>query len=238
MPFNDTTGPWVTFHGAAQAVTGSMHSLEFRGQRVLFDCGLMLGHSTFVREHNRTFPFPAPAVHAVLLSHAHVDHCGRLPDLVRHGFRGPVYCTPATRDLLAIMLADSARIQEQDAWVEQVLGRIDEGSLCLLDAARDVAQVLEQCVPVVYGTTVEVGDGLTARFHDAGHLLGSAMIEVTCPLGGETRTITYTGDLGRSALRFLHAPAPLPASDLVISESTYGGRTHQPVSDLMHRLRD
>src|SRR5581483_5713248 len=228
--------PRVTFFGAAQAVTGSMHLLEVNGQRLLLDCGLVLGRNPEVHERNRHFPFPPAEIDAVLLSHAHVDHCGNLPNLVRQGFRGPIYCTPATRDLLAIMLADSARIQRQEALVGRILGQADEDS-CSLYSGAEVDDTLQQCIPVEYDTWVEVGDGVRARLHDAGHLLGSAMIELACTIAGGLRTITFTGDLGRGSLDFLRAPSPLPASDLIISESTYGGRTHQSIADLTETLQ-
>jgi metallo-beta-lactamase family protein len=233
-----SAGPWVTFYGAAQAVTGSMHLLEANGQRFLLDCGLVLGHGPDTHERNHRFPFLPSTIDAVLLSHAHVDHCGNLPNLVRQGFHGPIYCTPATRDLLQIMLADSARIQRQEALVSRIVGRASEETTGTLYNAVEVEQTVQQCVPVDYETPVEVGDGVRARFLDAGHLLGSAMIEVTCQSQGATRTITYTGDLGRASLNFLRAPAPLPASDLIISESTYGGRTHQSMEHLTRTLQE
>lgn len=226
--------PSVTFYGAAQAVTGSMHLLQANGQRYLLDCGLILGQSTDVRERNRRFPFEPGSLRAVLISHAHIDHCGNVPNLVRQGFAGPIYCTPATRDLLAIMLTDSARIQADEA----AGGGIDESSTGTLYTGREVEQTLRLCAPVPYDAPVELGAGITARFVDAGHLLGSAMIVVTCTGPYGTRTVTYTGDLGRSGLNFLCPPAPLPESDLVISESTYGGRMHQSFVELSATFQD
>src|ERR1043165_5585681 len=226
-------GVSVTFLGAAQTVTGSMHLLETPDARILLDCGLMLGHRDDVHRRNLQFPFAAPYIDAVLLSHAHIDHCGNLPNLVRQGFTGPIYCTPATRDLLAIMLADSAKIQAEEAAYAH---HVDEFSTSLLYTAREVEQTLTQCVTAPYAVSREIGEGIRFRFLDAGHLLGSAMIVVTCDIDGSTRTITFTGDLGRDALHFLHSPEALPTSDLIISESTYGGRVHQSPITLNERL--
>ena len=230
-----TSAIHVTFHGAAQTVTGSMHLVETPDARILLDCGLLLGRREDVHERNRQFPFAPPYIDAVLLSHAHIDHCGNLPNLVRQGFTGPIYCTPATHDLLGIMLADSAKIQADEA---AHAPKVDEFSTGTLYTGREVAQTLEQCVRVPYGTLHDIADGVRFHFLEAGHLLGSAMIVVTCDFEGGTRTLSFTGDLGRDALHFLRKPAPLPASDLVISESTYGGRMHQPSASLNRRLHE
>src|SRR2546427_2579813 len=138
------TGISVTFLGAAQTVTGSMHLLETSDARILLDCGLMLGRRDDVHRRNLQFPFAAPYIDAVLLSHAHIDHCGNLPNLVRQGFSGPIYCTPATLDLLGVMLGDSARIHEEEAYVLSILGRSDPQPLYTHD---DVARTIERCVP-------------------------------------------------------------------------------------------
>jgi metallo-beta-lactamase family protein len=229
------TGISVTFHGAAQMVTGSMHLLETPETRILLDCGLMFGQGEGVQRRNARFPFSAAWIDAVLLSHAHIDHCGNLPNLVRQGFTGPIYCTPATRDLMAIMLADSAKIQAEEA---AFMPRLDECSTGMLYTGKEVEQTLTQCVTVPYETPHAIAANARFRFHDAGHLLGSAMVSVTCDVQRETRTITFTGDLGRDNLHFLHKPAPLPPSDLVICESTYGGRLHQSPAALHRRLHE
>src|SRR5260370_41324818 len=229
------TGITVTFHGAAQTVTGSMHLLETPDARILLDCGLMLGQHDDAHMRNREFPFAASWIDAVLLSHAHIDHCGNLPNLVRQGFTGPIYCTPATHDLMAIMLADSAKIQAEEA---AFAPKFDECSTAMLYTGKEVAQTLTQCVTVPYGSSCEIAAGMQFHFLDAGHLLGSAMIAVICEVQGESRSITYTGDLGRDALHFLRKPAALPASDMVICESTYGGRLHQSPVSLNQRLHE
>lgn len=215
-----------------------MHLVEAADLRLLLDCGLVLGWSSYAQERNRNFPFAPSSLAAVVLSHAHIDHCGNLPNLVRQGFDGPIYCTPATRSLLSIMLADSARIQEQEAALERIVGRVDESTTGLLYTSREVQRTLQQCVTVPYDQPTQIRPGLQVRFVDAGHLLGSAMVALTVDAPAGESTITYTGDLGRPGLKFLREPAPMPAADLIICESTYGGRTHQPLEELADKLQD
>jgi metallo-beta-lactamase family protein len=230
--------PRLTFHGAAQFVTGSMHLLEADGRRFLLDCGIVLGRSAAVVERNRNFPFPARSIDAVIISHAHVDHCGNLPNLIAQGFAGPIYCTAATRDLMAIMLSDSARIQEEQAEVGRIIGLADECSTGSIYSGHQVQIALERCVAIAYDRPFALAPGVRACFADAGHLLGSATTQITIDAAGGEQTLTYTGDLGRPALHFLRAPAPLPASDVVVSECTYGARTHQSVAELARVLKD
>jgi metallo-beta-lactamase family protein len=229
--------PAVTFWGAAQTVTGSMHLVEAGGRRLLLDCGLFRGPRDESRRRNLEFPFDPRSLDAVILSHAHIDHCGNLPNLVRQGFAGPIYCTPATRDLMAIMLSDSARIQEEQAAVARIIGPADECSTGGLYTGHEVQLALDRCVAVGYDRPFDLAPGVRARFADAGHLLGSATTQVTFDTAGREHSLTYTGDLGRPALHFLRPPATLPASDLVVSESTYGGRTHQSVAELARLLQ-
>src|SRR5882724_9373517 len=192
--------PRLTFHGAAQFVTGSMHLLEADGRRFLLDCGIVLGRSAAVVERNRNFPFPAKSIDAVIVSHAHVDHCGNLPNLIAQGFAGPIYCTAATRDLMAIMLSDSARIQEEQAEVGRIIGLADECSTGSLYSGHQVQIALERCVPIAYDRPFALAPGVRACFADAGHLLGSATTQITIDAAGGEQTLTYTGDLGRPAL--------------------------------------
>jgi metallo-beta-lactamase family protein len=226
----------VTFWGAARTVTGSMHLVETNGHKILLDCGLYQGKRSEARQRNSTFPFRPGDIHAVVLSHAHIDHCGNLPNLVRQGFRGPIYCTPATLDLTAVMLADSAKIQEEDA---EYLNRERPKGEPLIeplyrreDAHRTAS--LGQSIP--YDREQEIAPGLQVRFVDAGHLLGSAIVALKIQAGGQKHTITFTGDLGRRGLPILRDPAPVPPAELLISESTYGGRTHPPVESLADEL--
>ncbi|MBX9583212.1 MAG: MBL fold metallo-hydrolase [Gemmataceae bacterium] len=226
------TTPTVTFWGAAGTVTGSMHLLAARGKNVLLECGLYQGRRADSHARNREFPFRPKKVDAVVLSHAHIDHCGNLPNLVRQGFSGPIYCTPATRALAAVMLGDAAKIQQEDAdYLNRKLDRGEPKVEPLYDA-RDVYRTLLKLKAVPYGKPFEVLPGIEAEFSDAGHLLGSAAVHLR--VGG--RRITFTGDRGRPGLPILRDPEPLPPADLIISESTYGGHTHEPVDETAARL--
>jgi metallo-beta-lactamase family protein len=236
---NHDQTPTVTFWGAAQTVTGSMHLVETGPYRVLLDCGLSRGPGDEHRQRNRTFPFDPTTLDAVILSHAHVDHSGNLPNLVRQGFSGPIYCTPATRDLIAVMLADSARIQEEDAQTTAIAsGRSDAPERRALYTRQDAARALAQCVPLSYGVTREINADIQMRFSDAGHILGSAITALTIQQAGREWRLTFTGDLGRCGLPFLRDPSPVPAADLLICESTYGGRTHDSAAAMAAKLAD
>lgn len=228
--------PSVTFWGAARTVTGSMHLIQVDGFQFLLDCGLYQGHRDEARERNSHFPFDPKTIHAVVLSHAHIDHCGNLPTLMRNGFRGPIYCTPATRDLIAVMLADSAKIQEEDA--EYLNRKRDKGlpKIQPLYERTDVRQLMRQVEGVRYQRDFDLGHGVRFRFVEAGHLLGSAMVAVTINSGGQQRSLTFTGDLGRRSLPILRDPAPVPPAEFVISESTYGGQNHAPVDEMAGKL--
>ncbi len=225
----------VTFWGAAHTVTGSMHLVEIGRQKILLDCGLFQGRRAESFERNKTFPFPPSDIDAVVLSHAHIDHCGNLPNLVRRGFKGPIYCTPATRDLIAVMLADSAKIQDEDASHLNRHRRPDEPEIQPLYDHRDVRRTMQLARAVPYDTEHDIDAKIKARFVDAGHLLGSAMVYLEFENG---RTITFTGDLGRKDMPILRDPRPIPPADLLISESTYGGRNHPGVEMLAGDLAD
>jgi metallo-beta-lactamase family protein len=229
------TEPRVTFWGAAQSVTGSMHLVELGSHRLLLDCGLVRGRREEARQRNTRFPFDPATLDAVILSHAHVDHCGNLPNLIRQGFRGPIYCTPATRELVAIMLADSARIHEEDAVVAGVVGSAHAESAVLYTRA-DAARTIDHCIPIPYEQEFALHADMQVRFVDAGHILGSAITVLTLAHGGRTHRLTFTGDLGRRGLPFLRPPAPVPAADLIICESTYGGRKHDTLEVMAAKM--
>jgi metallo-beta-lactamase family protein len=228
--------PTLTFWGAARTVTGSMHRLDACGKTLLLDCGLFQGHRAESLRRNREFPFRPKDVDAVLLSHAHIDHCGNLPNLVKQGFAGPIYCTPATRALAGVMLGDAAKIQEEDAHYLNRKREKGEPPVEPLYDGRDVYRTLLRLRAVPYDTPVTVARGLEATFADAGHLLGSAMIALRIDTPAGERRLTFTGDLGRPGLPILRDPAPVPPGDLLVSESTYGGHTHEPVEETAERL--
>jgi metallo-beta-lactamase family protein len=228
--------PTVTFWGAAHTVTGSMHLLEANGRRLLLDCGLFQGRRAEARQRNSKFPFEPRSIDAVVLSHAHIDHCGNLPNLVRQGFAGPIYCTPATGDLMAVMLQDSAKIQEEDAAYLNRHRAHGQTPVEPLYDRRDASRTAGLATGVPYDRPYDLGHGLGLHFVDAGHILGSAMVSLRIDAGGMTRQLTFTGDVGRRSTPILRDPAPVPPCDLLISESTYGGRTHPPADLLADSL--
>ncbi len=228
----------LRFHGAANEVTGSMHLLEWNGFHVAMDCGLFQGRRAEARQKNLTYPCPPRELTAVVLSHAHIDHCGKLPRLVHDGFEGPVFATPATRDLAEIMLADSAHIQQEDAaYFNKKRVRHGDAPIEPLYDLADAERAVRLMRAVPYGTRFEIAPGLTGEFRDAGHLLGSA--EVCLEYrgdDGEARRIVYSGDLGRFDTPIIRDPTPLPECDYLICESTYGGRRTGDAADVQARL--
>jgi metallo-beta-lactamase family protein len=237
MPLaNSPPKPAVTFWGAALSVTGSMHLVESAGRKVLLDCGAVRSPRFEARRAPHDFPFAPPDIDAVVLSHAHIDHCGNLPHLVHQGFHGPIYCTPATRELIALMLADSARIQDEEDFVHSIVepGRVREAGRP--SRRQDVERALQQCVALPYEQCCQLVPGIQARLLNAGHLLGSAMIVLRLLDGGREHTLTFTGDLGRLDTPLLSAPVAIPAADLVICESTYGARVLDSLAGAADRL--
>jgi metallo-beta-lactamase family protein len=218
-----------------------MHLVESGPYRLLLDCGLhRCASRDEAHQRNRYFPFDPASIDAVILSHAHIDHCGNLPNLVRQGFTGPIYCTPSTQDLISVMLADTARIQESDAHVTATVGgrRSSEPRHRPLYTREDASDTVQRCVPVPYGHPVAINHDIQFRFTDAGHILGSALVSLKLLHGGREFRLTFTGDLGRRGLPYLRDPSPVPAADLVISESTYGGRAHDTQEDMAAKMSD
>ncbi len=221
----------LTFFGAARTVTGSMHHVAVNGNTLLLDCGLFQGRRQESYDRNKNFPFDASSIHAVVLSHAHTDHAGNLPNLVRSGFRGPIYTTPASRDLCNIMLYDSAYIQERDIEYVNKRHRLHkEPPVEPLYTPEDVRATLGQFVSVEYGRKFGVADGVTVNFSDAGHILGSATVTLDMEEKGKSKRLGFTGDLGRKNTPILKDPEPMADVDILISESTYGGRIHEPIT--------
>ncbi|MBU4212475.1 MAG: MBL fold metallo-hydrolase [Verrucomicrobia bacterium] len=241
----------VTFLGAAQNVTGSSYAVDVDDTTVLVDCGFYQERS--LRDRNwAAFPVSPARIKAVLLTHAHLDHCGLLPKLVREGFQGPVYCTPATAEIVQIVLLDSAKIQEEDVLTKAKRhareGRRGPYPDLPLYTIRDAEAVLPSLTPVAYGTPAPVAPGIKASFFEAGHILGSAMIKLdlaAAPAASAApaalaaaveRTILFTGDLGRCHLPILRDPALCRSADYVVMESTYGDRVHEATEDIPDAL--
>ncbi len=225
----------LTFWGAAGQVTGSMHLLEAAGAKILLDGGLFQGHRVESRELNAKLPFDARRIDAVILSHAHIDHSGRLPLLVAHGFHGPIYATPATRDLCAVMLADSAFIQEKDHEYLVRRGKAGPESEPLYTLADAIA-TQDLMLGVPYRRLFHVRKHLALEFIDAGHILGSATVDLRITEGSHHRLV-FSGDIGRSGLPIVRDPEP-PAGpiDTLIVEATYADRDHDTVADAEERL--
>jgi metallo-beta-lactamase family protein len=229
----------LLFHGACGEVTGSMHIFEVQGRYYALDCGLFQGRRAESNEKNRKFPIPPSKIEAIILSHAHIDHCGRLPRLVKEGFRGTVYATPATHDLAAIMLADAAHIQMEDAeFYNRKRLKHGEEPVEPLYTEEDALETMKLFVSYPYNHTFDIGYGIKGRFTDAGHILGSAIVEIQIPNGSDKPIrLCFSGDLGRPNVPILQDPSPIPECDYLIIESTYGGRDHDDVVDMKEKLR-
>ena len=226
----------LSFWGAARVVTGSCHRLTACSKNILIDCGLQQGGDVY--NENELF-FDATAIDAVCVTHAHTDHSGRLPLMVKNGYKGPIYATRATCDLLKIMLLDSARIQESDAqWKAKKNKRSGDPTEDALYTVQDATDTLELLVPVSYGDHVELFPGIAADWYDAGHLLGSAAIRFTVTEGAETRTVIFSGDIGNVDKPIIRDPQPVPPADYVVMESTYGDRLHETGEDVPKDLSE
>lgn len=218
----------IEFAGAAREVTGSCHIVRVNGKTVLLDCGLFQGHRSDAAVKNRLLPCPISEIDAVVLSHAHLDHSGRLPFLASQGYGGPIHATKATADLTAIMLADSAHIQESDFTFLTRQGRDVDPPLYVL---RDAARVDELIARHAYDEWFDVCSGVRARYVDAGHILGSASAVMEVTEGAKMTRFIFSGDIGRAGLAIIRDPVPPPdAADFVIMESTYGNRDHESVA--------
>jgi len=223
----------ITFHGGAGTVTGSKHLVEHDGTRALIDCGLFQGRKELRLRNWQAPGFDPRAVGAVVLTHAHIDHSGYLPRLVKDGFEGPVYTTPATADLVDLLLRDSAMIQEEDAEYANRKGFSKHKPALPLYTVRDAERAIGRIEAVAFGEWASLGPGVRFRFVPAGHILGSAFVELE-PEGGPR--VVFSGDVGRYDAPLVPDPTPPPACDVLVIESTYGDRTH-PKTSIQEQLR-
>jgi metallo-beta-lactamase family protein len=231
----------IEFVGAAQTVTGSKHIVRSKHATVLLDCGFFQGRRRESIEHNRELGFDPREISAVVLSHAHIDHSGSLPLLLKRGYDGPIYATPATRDLCAAMLADAAAIQESDA--RFINKQIDKGDSDMerveaLYEEADVVSVLEHTISIPYHRKQIIAPGVTLSFLDAGHVLGSAITVLDVEENGKTKRVVFTGDLGRKRIPILRDPEAPQGAQTLITESTYGDRLHKPIEEMDDMLAD
>jgi metallo-beta-lactamase family protein len=218
----------LEFWGAAQTVTGSMHLLRVNGCNVLLDCGMYHGRRKEAFERNRNFPFDPADIDVVILSHAHIDHTGNLPTLVKHGYDGPVWATSATRDLCAIMLRDSAHIQENDVkYVNRRRAKQGKALFEPLYTQQDALDTLQLFQTVGYDRPFFPAPGIQARYREAGHILGSASVTLDIDDNGTKKRLVFSGDIGRKNMPILRDPQPVDGADFIIMESTYGQRYHQ-----------
>lgn len=218
----------INFNGAARTVTGSQFLLEINGKQLLLECGLFQGRREDTYRVNRTFHFNPRKIDAVILSHAHIDHSGNLPNLVKAGYRGPIYATPPTAKLADIMLRDSGHIQELDAqFVNKKRARRGEPPLVPLYTVEDAERVKRHLHSVEYTEAFEPVEGVTARLLDAGHILGSAGVALDINENGRRFRLWFSGDIGRLKLPLLKDPILPEAADYLIMESTYGDKPHR-----------
>ncbi len=235
----------IQFCGADRTVTGSCHLLEINGLKILLDFGLYQGPREQARLMNNYVPHDATRADAIILSHGHLDHCGKLPVLTRAGYHGPIYCTPATAEVARVVLTDAAKIQEEDAeYLNKRQRRPGDEEVKPLYTSSDAAAVLKLWNRVPYGQRVDLGKGVSFTFYDAGHILGSAYVVVEfqeddSPAPRATRTLLFTADVGRYNTPILRNPiSPPGVADWVITESTYGDKSHGPIEQVGPQLLD
>lgn len=227
----------LSFHGAVGGVTGSCYLLECGGRRFLLECGLVQGGAEEAQGNRAPFPVPPEQLDAVVLSHAHLDHSGRVPLLVKEGFAGPVYAQQATAELCAILYRDAAYLQEKDAETEsRKRARKGLGPVEPLFRTRDAERALSQLAPLPYGRVEEILPGVKLRFRDAGHILGSAIVELWLNDGQRERKLVFSGDLGQPNTPILRDPERVAEADLVLLESTYGDRRHRSREDTLAEM--
>ena len=226
-------------HGAAREVTGTCHELQVGNKRILLDCGLFQGRRSESAVKNASFPFKPTDIDAVVLSHAHMDHSGRIPVLWKKGYRGPVFCTYATTDLAELMLADGGYVQEKD---EEYFRKHLRKSMVPSDGPLYTQVDAQACMKLFksknYNEWFDVVEGVRVKFLDAGHILGAAMLVIEVTENGQKRRIGFSADIGRSHLPIIHDPAHMEAVELLICESTYGNRTHESILSARGHLKN
>jgi len=229
----------LTFFGAAQTTTGSMHVVEANGMKILLDCGLFQGRRKEAFERNRNMQITPATIDAVVLSHAHIDHSGNLPTLARNGFRGKVYCTPATRDLCEIMLRDSAYLQARDLeYINKKRAQQGKNLFEPLYEQQDVDTIMRRFKPEPLKRLVDLGNGVSLVFHNAGHILGSALTQLDVKdSSGRSRRLLFTGDLGQPNQPILRDYDMPQGADILLIESTYADRDHPSSDDVKGRLK-
>ncbi len=229
----------IMFCGASSGVTGSCHMIESGSHRILLDCGQFQGGKAEDALNYEPFPFDPAGIECVVLSHAHIDHCGRLPLLAKRGFTGKIYCTDATADLLGIMLKDSAYIHEKEAeWKNRKAERAGRSFVEPLYTEADAEDALKLVTPVLYDQLIEINHDMRIVFNDAGHILGSAITELWVKEGGREAKIVFSGDLGMTGRPILRDPTYIKKADYVIMETTYGNRNHPANSSNVKELID
>ena len=229
----------IQFIGAVRTVTGSMHLVEANGKKFLLDCGLYQGKRSEARERNENFPFDLREIDFIILSHAHIDHSGNIPQIVKKGFDGKIFSTSATRDLASIMLLDSAHIHEKDAeYLNKKLKKRGEPLIQPLYTVNDAVKSLEHFIGLPYRKEIEIASGINLIFYDAGHLLGSAITVLNIVQNGTKIRLAFTGDLGRPYKPILRNPQLIGNVDFLITESTYGSTVHEEIESVENKITE
>jgi metallo-beta-lactamase family protein len=228
----------LRFLGATRQVTGSCYLLQTARSRILLECGMFQGNRETEEANRHEFAFEPGTLDAVILSHAHLDHSGLLPRLAREGFNGPIYATPATHDLIALMLKDAAHVEEKDTeWENKVRRRAGKPTVLPLYTLDDVGMALELRHPVSYEVRQRLSEDIEFRFRDAGHILGSAIVELWITEQGRSRKLVFSGDLGNRDSFLLRDPTAIDEADIILLESTYGDRNHRPPAQTIEEFK-